>query len=212
MNTPVRSLPLLAALLLALAPGCFGGLGRTPPTKQRFMLAPADPTPRDVGGASVLRVARVRVSPVFENKGFVYRTGSSTFESDFYNEFFSPPGVLLREVLLQWLGSTHLFVAVARGSSAEADWVLETDVDQLYADQRSPSAPTAHLDLAFRLVDARSRTLAFEKSYSASEPAAGSSPAALVDAWNRGLAAVLNQLTQDLAPRLAEPRTSVSSE
>jgi cholesterol transport system auxiliary component len=189
------------ALALLLASGCFGSLERTPPDKQRFMLRPvAEAAPASGASPSVLRVARVRVSPVFEHKGFVYRTGPSTFETDFYNEFFSPPGVLLREVLLDWLDATQVFAAIARGSSADVDWVLETDVDQLFADQRESGPPKACLEIAFRLIDARSRKIVFEKRYTASEPAADSSAAALVDAWNRGLGAVFGELVRDVRP------------
>ena len=207
--------PLLLAALL-LASGCFGGLERRPPEKQRFVLQPAtEVAPVSVAGSSVVRLARVRispvrVSPVFDNKGFVYRTGPSTFETDFYNEFFSPPGVLLREALIDWLDSTQLFDAVARSSAADADWVLETDLDQLFADQRDPGPPKAYLEITFRLIDARTRKVAFEKRYTASEAAADRSPAALVDAWNRGLGSMLAELVGDVRP-LTAPSASAGA-
>jgi cholesterol transport system auxiliary component len=202
----------LACLLGAVASGCFGGLERRPPEKQRFMLQPTAGAAAVGSGPSpsVLRVARVRVSPVFDQKGFVYRTGASTFETDFYNEFFSPPGVLLREALLGWLDGTRLFSAVARSSSSDADFVLETDVDQLFADQRGPGEPKAYLEIVFRLIDARTRKIAFEKRYSASESAADDSPAALIDAWNRGLGALLAELAQDVRP-IAAPGASAGA-
>jgi cholesterol transport system auxiliary component len=188
---------LLAALLLA---GCFGGFVRTPPEKQRFMLQPAQPAEVSDAKAGVLRVARVRVSPVFDHKGFVYQNGPNSFETDFYNEFFSPPGILLREALLGWLEASQLFVPVSRDSAAEASWVLETDVDQLFADQRGNGAPEAHLEIVFRLLDARTRKIVFEKRYSASERSADDSPAALVDTWNRELGSMLAELMQDVRP------------
>lgn len=210
-----RAALLLGALVLAA--GCFGGLERRPPEKQRFMLEPSSAVaPVSAASAfapspSVLRVARVRVSPVFDQKGFVYRTGPSTFETDFYNEFFSPPGILLREALLDWLDGTQLFSAVARNSAADADWVLETDVDQLLADQRSSGPPNACLEVVFRLIDARSRKIAFEKRYTASEAAADRSPATLVDAWNRALGSVLSELVRDVRP-LTAPSASAGTQ
>jgi cholesterol transport system auxiliary component len=202
---------LVALAPLALASACFGSLGRTPPAKQRFVLQASEPSAPLTDGAAlgVVRVSRVRVSPVFENKGFVYRTGASTFETDFYNEFFSPPGVLLREALLQWLNATQLFVAVGRQSGADVDWVLEAEVSELFIDQRAPIAPEACLEIAFRLIDARTRALAFEKRYSVRERASSSSSAALVDAWNRALGRTLEELAADLRAALAAPRASV---
>ena len=212
MTTSARVLSALLALWLA--GGCFGALQRRPPEKQRFMLsATANEMTVDSSAQSpsVLRVARVRVSPIFDRKGFVYRTGPSVFETDFYNEFFSPPGVLLRETLLDWLDATRPFAAIARTSSTEVDWVLETDVDQLFGDRSGPGAPKALLDITFRLLDARTRKIVFEKRYSSSEAAADGSPAALVDAWNRALGSVLAQLMRDVRP-LTAPSASAGKE
>jgi cholesterol transport system auxiliary component len=200
----MRSVPiLLSALLLA---SCFGGFERRPPEKQRFMLQPTqsaqvssariEVAPEKAG---VLRVARVRVSPVFDHKGFVYQTGPNSFETDFYNEFFSPPGILMREAVLGWLEASQLFVPVSRDSAAEASWVLETDVDQLFADQRGGGLE-AHLEIVFRLLDARTRKIVFEKRYSAREQAADDSAAALIDTWNRELGSMLAELVQDVRP------------
>ncbi len=194
----MRSLSILLAVLLLA--GCFSGFTRNPPEKQRFMLQPTQAAQVSDAKAGVLRVARVRVSPVFDTKGFVYQNGPNSFETDYYNEFFSPPGILLREAVLSWLEASQLFVPVSRDSAAEASWVLETDVDQLFADQRGGGAPEAHLEIVFRLLDARTRKIVFEKRYSAQERTADDTPGALVETWNRELGSMLAELVQDVRP------------
>jgi cholesterol transport system auxiliary component len=219
-----------ALALLALLGGCLDGLRRAPPQKQRFMLqlesgaaAPSAPTTGAAAGSAALaasgtapalagasaapalgslRLERVRVSPVFDHKSFVYRLGENRFETDYYREFFSPPGVLLQEALRQWLASSGLFSVAERGAGPEPRWLLEADLEQLYADLREPAAPRAVLALDVRVRDARTDTLAFEKRYAQQESAADASPDALIAAWNRALGAALGALGGELRTAL----------
>jgi ABC-type uncharacterized transport system auxiliary subunit len=194
----------LASLLLALTvlgAGCAPILERKPVEKQRFVLQAPPPDPVAGSRTGVLRVGVVRVSPPFQNRGFVFRTGDDSYASDFYNEFAAPPGTLLRDSLVEWLRSSTHFASVVRGSEASLDWVLETDLESLFADTRDPAAPP-HANLAFsvRLIDARASGLPirFEKHYAASEAAADRAPRALADAWNRALGRLLPELAADL--------------
>jgi cholesterol transport system auxiliary component len=199
----------LAAALAALALACAGALERRPPEKQRFVFAPPPPHSGPVAGAGVLRVGRVRISPLFENMGFAYRVGNDRYESDFYNEFFAPPSQMLRETLVDWLGDARLFVSVGIGAAPPPDWLLEADVRSLYGDRRDPQTPQAVLAAVFRLLDARGSQLqlVLERSYDEREPATDGSPRALVDAWNRALGRVLVALEGDLRAALeARPR------
>jgi cholesterol transport system auxiliary component len=151
-------------------------------------------------GEGVLRVARVRVAPAFEREGFVYRRGESRYESDFYNRFFGPPGALVREELIEWLGGSGAFAAVVAAGPPPADWILDAHLVELYADLRDPATPSSVISLALRLLDVRATppAIALERRYDAREPAADGSPRALVDAWNRALGGVLAQIAADL--------------
>jgi ABC-type uncharacterized transport system auxiliary subunit len=202
-----------SSLLLALAvvaAGCSPGavLARKPVAKQRFVLQPPPPVPRsepqasgEVHRAGVLRVAVVREASSFQNRGFVFRTGPDRFTSDFYNEFAAPPGTLLRDVFALWLRDGTHFASVVRGSESPSDWVLETDLESLYADVRDPAAPPqTQIAFAVRLLDAQVARLPirFEKRYATSEVAADRSPRALAEAWSRGLGRLLAELAADL--------------
>ena len=81
---------LLIALLAGIPLGC---LSKSYPERQRYVLDPGRselPHVAAAAGASgageapmgALRVGRVRVSPLFERKRFVYRTGDSTDQVD----------------------------------------------------------------------------------------------------------------------------------
>jgi len=193
----------LGALLFGaavLGAGCSGVLDRQPPEKQRFVLAPGRPDPVSGPRAGALRVGVVRVSSPFANRGFVRRSGEATFANDFYNEFAAPPGVLLRELLVDWLRDGTRFATVVRGSEAPPDCLLEVDLESLYEDLRDAAAPQATIAFTARLLDARSSAakIVLEKHYATHEPAADGSRSAIVAAWNRSLARLLAELATDL--------------
>jgi ABC-type uncharacterized transport system auxiliary subunit len=188
---------LLAALGLL---GCTATtlLERPMAEKQRFVLSAGSPAPEPRAIDSVLRVERVRVSPLFDSKGFVYRTGEDTFASDFYHEFFAPPGEVLREAVIDWLEAASLFTTVQTGSLPAPDWTLALEVERIYADRRDPAAPVAVLTVMARLVDPSGLEVQLRRRYEQAEPVADGSAQALVDAWGRALGRTLAELAPDL--------------
>lgn len=197
------ALALLAAALLA---GCAGALQRPAPEKTRFVLRLAKPAP-GAKPASGLVVGRFRVSTLFDHTGFVYRTGEDTFATDFRFEWFAPPGSVLREAVVDWLDDASPFASVERGSLTGADWLLETDVDRLYADRRDPAAPAVVLAGRFRLLDLRGprSRRAFSLTFDEREPAGAGTPQELVDAWARALERALAALDPELRAAVRTP-------
>jgi ABC-type uncharacterized transport system auxiliary subunit len=149
----------------------------------------------------VLELGRVRVASPFERQRFIYRTAEASYESDFYRQFASPPGALVREAIRRWLAASGLFGAVLdRGGELAPDWWLEAEVHALYADLRWGPTPSVVLDAEFRLLDARSRApeVVFLRRYEESVTSASPQAEDLVDAWNQVLARVLTALENDL--------------
>ena len=215
MSVAMRMQCSLGVLLLGatlLGAGCSGVLARQPLEKQRFVLAPGRTDPVSGQRAGVLRVGVVRASTPFQNRGFVHRTGDESFKSDFYNEFAAPPGILLRDVLVEWLRDGTHFETVVQGSEAPSDWLLEVDLESLYADLRDDAAPHVAIGITVRLLDAHTRgaAIAFQQHYAVRKPAADASSPALAAAWNRALARTLGELAADLdtarASRASRPR------
>jgi ABC-type uncharacterized transport system auxiliary subunit len=195
-----RRMASLWLALAALAVGCSPVLEKKPITKERYVWQV--PAPEAFAGPrnGVLRVGVVRVSPPFQNRGFVLRSGDR-YASDFYNEFAAPPGTLLRDELVQWLGAASRFAAVVRSSETTSDWVLETNLDSLFADVTDAAKPPeATFAFTVRLLDARASgtPIRFEKQYSATEAAADRAPRSIAEAWSRALARLLPELAADL--------------
>ena len=66
---------------------------------------------------AVLAIRPLRVSPSYAGSEFVYRTGDVSLESDFYNEFFIPPGRLVSEEVRRWFEASGLFEMVVDSAS-----------------------------------------------------------------------------------------------
>ncbi|MBI1997685.1 MAG: membrane integrity-associated transporter subunit PqiC [Deltaproteobacteria bacterium] len=190
-----------AFVLLALASGCVG-IERSYPDKRYFVLeVNRNVNPSNPPGRGVLQVANIRVSPRYEDKGFVYRTSGSSYESDFYNQFLVSPAALLGEELRKGLAQSEIFRHVINASSQlEPTHVLEGVVDALYGDFRDPGAPKAVLEMEFflRKESPSKAEIVAAKRYAKSVAVTGRSPEALVKGWNEALDAILSALVADL--------------
>jgi uncharacterized lipoprotein YmbA len=205
MMKRLASLSACVLLFLILLPGCLG-LKQSYPEKRQFVLDVArsgDASGSKIG--EVLRISRIHVSPRFEGKGFVYRTGDLTYESDFYNEFFTSPGPLLIEEMRKWVRGSGLFDHVPDpGSRLAPTHVLESTVSALYGDYRESEAPKAVMEMHFSLMRNTSpgSEVAFENGYRKEVSVTGDSPDALAEGWNEGLSQILKDLETDLADRV----------
>lgn len=205
MTTISRQWVLLLVAIAAsgVMAGCFT---KKYPVKRRYVFEIYRTGEPSTPAAGVLRVGRIRVSPLFERKSFVYRTSDGTFEDDFYNEFFAAPAQVLRRVTLVWIKQSAIFSAVqdARDGGG-ADWLLEGRAEKLYADLRDRGKPRAVLEIEFILRDLRSprRPVAFQKKYSTETAASRASAAAIMEAWNISLAQILRELEADLREQLS---------
>ena len=190
-----------AFILLALASGCVG-IEKSYPDKRYFVLeVNRNVNPSNSPGNGVLQIANIRVSPRYEDKGFVYRTSGSSYESDFYNQFLVSPAALLGEELRKGLAQSQIFRHVINASSQlEPTHVLEGVVDALYGDFRDPGAPKAVLEMEFflRKESPSKADIVAARRYAKSVAVNGRSPEALVKGWNEALDAILASLLADL--------------
>ncbi len=198
--------------LLFLLAGCFS-VSKNYPVKHYFVLSASR------GGKhllpksnAILKIQRFRVSPQFDGQGFVYKKGHLRYESDFYNEFFIPPGLMISEEVGKWLSGAGLFKYVMDFSSpVESTFELSGVVNALYGDYSDVEAPEAVLEIQFFLVRTESSqpVIVFGKTYREKTLIKGNSPNALVAGWNLALDHILTRFEANLkALDLNEGKTS----
>jgi cholesterol transport system auxiliary component len=193
-----------AALLILLLAGC-GGLSKSYPERNYYMfeVPPVTNKLAPVKGAMV-EVYRFNVSPGSEGKEFIYRTGDVSYESDFYNQFFRPPGAMLTELTIRWLGDAGLFTDVMGSvSQTSPNYYIEANVVQLYGDYRS--SPKAVMQIQFILLKFTTDSnyndnteIVFGKTYTSEIPIASKTPYDLMIGWNTALGDILNSFLTDM--------------
>lgn len=187
--------------LLLLLTGCFS-ISKSYPEKHYFVLSTAMSKKISPSTSNaVLKIQRFRVSPQFDGQSFVYKRGNLNYESDFYNEFFIPPGLMISEEVEKWLAGSGLFKYVMGFSSpVEPTFELEGVVSALYGDYSDIETPKAVLEIQFFLVRKISSrpVIVFGKTYHEETRVKGNSPEALVAGWNLALEHILTRFEASL--------------
>jgi len=174
---------------------------RDSPGKKYFVMEVARPTVNPVPPISaILKFRKFRISPRFETRNLIYRTGDVSFETDFYNELLADPGAMISEAAKRWLQQSGVFKTVVDSSSSlPEDLAVEGNIESLYGDFRDK--PTAVLSVQAILIafeDSEFRVV-FQKVYTVSIPLQAKSPEALIHGYDEGLAKLLSELEADFA-------------
>jgi len=185
------------AVIMMCPTGCLD-LKKSYPEKRSFVLdvgAPPQETPAN--GAIVLKINKLRVSPLFAGRAMVYRVADLQYESDFYDEWFVAPGTLVTQQVHQWLSRSAGFEMVVVGTNhVEPTHLLEGTVTEFYGDFRA--APRAVLGLELHLLDAIHERQFFRRTYHQDVPLSDQSSEALARGLTEALRAVLVDVVKDI--------------
>ena len=191
---------LIAALAaLAFTAGC--SFTRPSPVKESYLLEPALPEPAAKAQSGSLRVGTVNIGAAFRGRSFVVRASEFKFESDFYHEFFVPPGVMIADSTARALARGKAFADVTRpGVVVDADWVLDGFVGALYADTRNAAKPEAVLQVTYYLSrdDGGASAPVWSHPYVKRVALTSTSTDAYVSALNAAFSEILAELVRDL--------------
>lgn len=197
-----------AVLRIGLALCALGGcvsLNASYPEKHYYALEAARSTESRLPAApSVLKVRKLRISPAFEGREFVYRLSDVRYEADFYNAWFIAPNAMLTQQVLNWLARTGQFRYVTDSSSpVSATYSLEGNVTALYGDYRT-APPKAVLGVQCFLAEtARPAKVVLHQEYRNEVAVTDPSGEALVAGWNEALRLLLIAMEEDLRQSLS---------
>ncbi len=168
--------------------------------KRRFALTTERDPVQATEPKSVLMVRALSASSYCEGRGLTYRTGQKTFASDFYNEYFAPPALLITAEVQEWFLNSGVFGSViAPGSYAAPTHVLEGEVTEFHGDYlESPGEAVVGLNLIFLQSNQEGRLasgakLVFQKVFRSTVALSDDGPEALVTGLEQALAVVLRQ-------------------
>lgn len=189
---------LLALLLAVSVTAACVNLKSRPLERRSFVLEVQRDAPSHEDTGKLLRLGRLGITPVYGGKGLVYRLENGEVQSDYYNEFFSSPELMLSLELSGWLRDADFVDVVPQDSAAIADASLEGVVTALYGDFSKADAE-AVVEMQFFLVDERGGTgVLFNKTYLRRTPLTEQSPEALVKAMNAATTDIYSALESDL--------------
>jgi cholesterol transport system auxiliary component len=144
-----------------------------------------------------ISVVRVKISPYFEGKNFVYRQGEFNYESDFYNEFLVFPSNSFLECTTRWLSESNT-AEILTNTINEDTYLLFVSIDSLYIDFRNEKSPRSVLEIQFSLQKNNEQELVFKKKYSTEGKVEVISPEEIIKSWNMGLTDILQKFESDL--------------
>jgi cholesterol transport system auxiliary component len=210
MNDPLRRIVIAVFLLAAwpLAASCVS-VSKSYPEKRHFALDVAPPNNHATSTSGViLKIGRFRISPLYQGRELVYRTGELQYEPDFYDEWFILPAGMVTQQFENWLAATGLFQHVVPATSrTEPTYILEGAIVALYGDYRSSTAPKAVLVIELFLIDGVTDSdIRFKRTYREEITLADRSPETLTGGYNEALRRILDTFTEDLAAVALRPK------
>ena len=185
-------------LLFLILTGC-ATLEKNYPERNYYILSVSNNNHKSSSDSgTILEIRGFETSPSFGSREFVYKIGDLSYVSDFYNQFFRPPGQLITEQVRKWFSESGLFKNVVDPSNnVEPDYTLEGNVSELYGDFRSSNTPKAVLGIQFFLISKNSKIL-FQNNYREEIVLNSNSPQDLANGWNEALEQILTALAGDL--------------
>lgn len=195
--------PMSRAAALALVVAVSGCASKPHLSVEHFAIeAPGGPIPAPGPGARVVALTSVRLNPLFLDPGLVYRVGGDRVEVDPYASLAAPPRSLLKAAIRAYLLREPGVKDVVGGLAGPKGLTLEVTVDELSGDFSRPGEAVGALSLTVAVYAGDSvpgATPALRKVYTRREPLPERTAAAVVSAWNRGLASIMKELGRDLA-------------
>ncbi len=181
--------------------GLLGGLSERPYAERRewplLAVRPGPPAARGRGKTLLLRT--LRAGPAAQARGLQTIQPDGSVQTAFYEEWAAPPAEAVEQSLRGWLEASGLFAAVlSPGSRAEADLVLDAELEALAAD---PPAHVARAALSFVLTSQRglATRVLLQAAPAVQEPLSGSDAPAVVTAMTRAVATLCARVEALLA-------------
>lgn len=157
-----------------------------------------------------LKIGSVSVTPPFDGRSLVYRTGDQRYEKDFYNVYTTIPAEMIGNAERQWINKANIFsAAVGQSNSLFPYYYLQATVEEFYGDYRG--RPEAVVSIEFFLSatsTGKANPLIGANRYTKRVPLRDNTPEALVVGQQQALAEIFKEYEMQLsqyASKLPKP-------
>ncbi len=185
-------------LFLLLNMSCISFLKKDYPQKKYFILSPnLEKATTHLFKSNNIKISKIKFSPFFEGKNFVYRQGENSYESDYYNEFLIFPAYNLNEGIGKWFSKSNPS-ETPQMEFLESTLLLFTNIESMYVDFREEKNPKTIWDIVFLLQKNNDTNILFKKRYFMETRVESITPENIIQSWNVGLTEILTSLQDDL--------------
>lgn len=200
--SPLRRDTTAAALALAtIAALCTACGGGQPVVRRYFTLAPQAPEPGRVGTLPTLRVRELDCAPIYDRTNLIFRVSPVEVRAYRYNNWSSPPGTMLAEVLRRYLAASGRFNLVDEEDPADLEIGGRVDVIEQLVDDDGWSG---RIELSLTLRRVRDGRIYWRQRIDGSRPAEREDVAEVVAAQSFILGTALAQEIDALAQAAQE--------
>lgn len=147
-----------------------GCSSKVPSINEYTLLSPLSVKQNTPKSSKSLSVASVKSIASLSTKNIIYLYENGESAPYLYSRWSDAPSVLIQRSLLSSLNEENLFASISPAtSSAQADWVLESDLNAFYH-RFSKETSEGYIDITYRLIDARTKRPLASKRFMISSP------------------------------------------
>ena len=174
---------------------------RPPVGPTTWMVAPERTAAPRIARTDIwLKMGSVSVTPPFDGRSLVYRTGDQRYEKDFYNVYATIPSEMIGNAERQWMNKANIFSAtIGQSNSLFPYYFLQATVEEFYGDYRNQ--PEAVVSIEFFLSatsTGKPNPLIGANRYTKRVALKDNSPQALVLGQQEALAQIFNEYEAQL--------------
>ncbi len=184
----------------ALFAACVPKVTKSFPDKRNYVVdveRTSGPAEATIGDSLLVRP--FTISPGYDSRQFVIRTGENEYETLYYDQFFARPERLFHAETKDWLAQSGLFVNILGNSSlVMAGHALEGSVVRVYGDFRDEKKAVLEMQFTLLRLSENGPEILMQRTYQTEQKIENENPKTLVAGWERGLASLLEELENEL--------------
>lgn len=186
--------------------GCSAAI--SPAIHEYTIYPPSDQdVPTVAHSSKTLRLSTTKTVPSLASKNLYYLKNGGESGSYLYARWSDTPAILIERSLSGALHDQGLFASLLTPTSAaQADWVLESDLNAFYHRFEAGQKSAGVIDITYRLIDTKTKLLISSKRFRIATAAASEDAKGGIDALTAATRELTDQSTRWLAIQIQEKK------